>query len=322
MSSAALRSTMAPLVRRTRAYLAPIDRATNTPAVFDPGKYGWFDLDAAPSPWLDLGWIENFKRTPATRLTLLRAGAKGAAQAQFRSGLEARVELEFREWGKLQMALAGGSQNMNVLATQSSADAVGSGGSAVDAVPALPGSNAAQVVVGAGIVDGFDAGDLIAVDADYQQQTGYVGSGIPGAYVKDPVDVLRDKDYVRRVTFNVARVASKTSNTLMLAQPLPAGIPANALVQRVVAFVDREGGSFFQEWSAVFVLEPYSGGRVCFHYPRLQAAAPAAESAYQLDALEGAALKASFLALSHHDINDGEDVLCYRSYFPAAGAEI
>ena len=37
----------------------------------------------------------------------------------------------------------------------------------------------------------------------------------------------------------------------------------------MVAFVDREGGKFFQEWSALFVAEDESGGRVCFHYPRL-----------------------------------------------------
>ena len=36
--------------------------------------------------------------------------------AQFRGPLEARVEFDFREWGKLQMALAGGSEHMNVLA--------------------------------------------------------------------------------------------------------------------------------------------------------------------------------------------------------------
>ena len=31
--------------------------------------------------------------------------------------LDARVEFDFREWGKLQMALAGGSEHMNVLAS-------------------------------------------------------------------------------------------------------------------------------------------------------------------------------------------------------------
>src|SRR5258708_38095138 len=51
-----------------------------------------------------------------------------------------------------------------------------------------------------------------------------------------------------------------------------AGAPAaGASAQVVVAFVDREGGSFFQEWSALFVAEEESGGRVCFYYPRLSA---------------------------------------------------
>ena len=44
---------------------------------------------------------------------------------------------------------------------------------------------------------------MLAVDADYQQQTGYVGTGIAAAYVNDPADVNRDANYVRRVTFNL-----------------------------------------------------------------------------------------------------------------------
>jgi len=324
VSSAALRSTMAAVVRRTRAYLAPIDRSTETPVVFDPAKYGLFDLDAPPAPWLDLGWIENFKRVPATKLTLLRAGAKGAAQAQFRSGLEARVEFEFREWGKLQMALAGGSQHMNVLAADANADAMPSGGSPQSAVAVLPGSTAQEIILGAGAVEAFSVGDLLAVDLDYQQQTGYVGAGIAGAYVKNLVDVLRDRHYVRRVTFNVGRVAVKTVTSVILAQPLIGGVPpAGASAQKVAAFVDREGGSFFQEWSALFVLEEESGARVCFYYPCLQPATPAQETKCELPvSLCGWSLHAQFLALPSTDLNDGEQVLCYRSFFPAPSAAL
>ena len=39
----------------------------------------------------------------------------------------------------------------------------------------------------------------------------------------------------------------------------------------VVGFCDREGSSFFQEWSALFVGEGQQGERVLWHYPRLQA---------------------------------------------------
>jgi hypothetical protein len=319
MSSYALRGPMAAISRHARAYFAPVNRDTGAPAIYDPSKQGAFTLDAPPSPWVDLGWIENLKRTPATSVTVLHAGAKGAPAAQVRRQLEARVEFEFREWGKLQMALAGGSQHMNVLAADANADPMPSGGSPLAPVSVLAGSTAQELIVGAGAVDTFAVGDLLAVDLDYQQQTGYVGAGVAGAYVKNPVDVLRDLHYVRRVTFNVGRVAVKTVNSLILAQPLLAGVPpAGASAQKVVAFLDREGGSFFQEWSALFVLEEESGGRACFHYPRLQAAASAQESHYELPAtLAGWSLHASFLALPHTDLNDGEQVLCYRSVFPA-----
>src|SRR5437879_5659889 len=59
MSTMALRTAMIPVTRRIRAYFAPVDRATGTPAIFDPGKHGAFALDAPPAPWLDLGWIDN-----------------------------------------------------------------------------------------------------------------------------------------------------------------------------------------------------------------------------------------------------------------------
>ncbi len=324
MSSYALRGPMTASVRRTRAYFAPVNRQTGTPAVYDPSKHGAFALDAPPAPWIGLGWIDNLKRTPATSFAVLHAGAKGAPAAQVRRQLEARVEFDFRDWGKLQMALAGGSQHMNVLAADVNADAMPSGGTPPYAVAVLSGSTAQEIILGAGAVDAFAVGDLLAVDLDYQQQTGYVGSGVPGAYVKNPLDVLRDLNYVRRVTFNVGRVSVKTINSLILAQPLLAGAPPEgASAQKVVAFVDREGGSFFQEWSALFVLEEESGARVCFHYPRLQPGACAQETSSDLPAsLARWSLHASFLALPHTDLNDGEQVLCYRSFFPAPQAAL
>jgi hypothetical protein len=134
----------------------------------------------------------------------------------------------------------------------------------------------------------------------------------------------------------------------------------------VVAFVDREGGSFFQEWSALFVAEPESGGRVCFYYPRLSpnpGAGPGGVSfksgagskppksggavkagsaastqgnsvksssqrffredfAQIAGPLTSLGLHASFVALPFTDTNDGQLVLCYRSYFPAAMAAV
>jgi len=265
------------------------------------------------------------------------------------------------------MALAGGSEHMNVLATGSGATAAPSGGTPVPGAAVLVGSTASELVFGAGVGSAFAVGNLIAVDADYQQQVGFVGSGISAAYVSSAALVNRDLNYVRRVTFNVGRVVEVTATSVILAQPLLAGVPVEgASAQVVIAFVDREGGSFFQEWSALFVAEPESGGRVCFYYPRLspnpgagpggvsfkssagskpaksggeaKAGSPAsmrgnsAKSSSQkffredfaqiAGPLTSVGLHASFVALPFTDTNDGQAVLCYRSYFPAAMAAV
>jgi len=333
MPSFASRAAMVPVTRRVRAYFAPVDRASQTPTIFDPGKYGIFPLDSPPAPWLDLGWIENFARCSLTPSEPVRAGIRGAPAGQFRGSLEARVEFQFREWGKLQMALAGGSEHLNVLASDPNATAQPSGGTPLSAVAVLPGSSSREVIVGAGAVASFSPGDMIAVDAGYQQQTGYVGAGIAAAYVADPAAVNRDPDYVRRVTFNLGRVEQLTATSLLLAQPLLGGAPASGWgVQKVVAFVDREGGSFFQEWSALFVAENESGGRICLHYPRLSSASPArASSAAILEReqsveitrpISALALRAAFLAMPYTDENDGQIAVCYRSYFPAMMAAL
>jgi hypothetical protein len=182
--------------------------------------------------------------------------------------------------------------------------------------------------LGAGAISGFQAGDLVACDVDYAQQVGYVGTGIAAAYVKSPEDVRNDANYVRRVTFNVGRVAQVTATSLLLTQALPGGVPAaGAAVQKMMAFVDREGGAFLQQWSGLFVAEEESGGRVCFFYPSLSPCTVKAE--WERESLTtiqkpigGLALRASFTALPTLDGNDGAMVLCYRSYFPACGAAV
>ena len=134
----------------------------------------------------------------------------------------------------------------------------------------------------------------------------------------------------------------------------------------MAAFVDREGGSFFQEWSALFVAEPESGGRVCFYYPRLSPNPGAGPGGASLKSgagwkppksgggtktnattnpqgnsarnssqkfhredfgeiagpLTSLGLHAAFVALPFTDTNDGQTVMCYRSYFPAAMAAV
>lgn len=328
MSTSPLRAAMVPVMRQMRAYFAPVNRVSEAPTIFDPGVCGTFPLNAPPAPWLDVGWVDNFARWYETPIDMVRSGSKALPVAQYRGPLDARVEFEFRQWGKLQMALAGGSEHMNVLAPAAgSTSPVPSGGTPAAAIAVLPGSTANQLVFGPGFGSAVAPGCLIAVDVDYQQEVGYVESGIAAAYVSSAAAVKQDPNYVRRVTFNVGRVAEVTATSAVLVQPLLGGVPAaGASAQVVVAFVDREGGSFFQEWSALFVAEGESGGRVCFYYPRLSAtgASSAKGSREELIAiakpLSAIALHASFTALPFTDPNDGQTVLCYRSYFPAGMA--
>jgi len=150
-------------------------------------------------------------------------------------------------------------------------------------------------------------------------QLGFVGSGVSGGYVKSAAAIGGDTDYVRRVTLNVGRVVAIAGGVLTLGAGLIAGMPAAEMqVSHVVGFCDREGGSFFQEWSALFVLEGEQGDRIVFHYPRLQAMAGAAEKSESLktSGLERVRLAGSFRALPVADANDGEMIVCFRSYLP------
>jgi hypothetical protein len=318
-------SAPAPVARRVRAYFAPVNRAAQAPVLFDPAEQGRFSLDAPPAPWLSLGWIQNFARKPAGKTAVLLAGIPAAPFEQVRESLAAEVSFEFLSWTKLTMALATGAQHMNVLAPASGAAPAAEGGRAPAAVTPQPGSTATSILLAAGDAAQFTSGAIVAVDADYTGQTGFVGAPVAGAYVRQP---LTDVDYIRRVTFNLALVAQASSTGLTLAEPLPGGAPAaGAKVQAVAGFVDREGGSFFQEWSALFVMEGSQGERIFFSYPRLQASGGAEEILLPLDGKNkgGPArvlLQGRFTALPVTDPLDGERVVCYRSFLPTANAVV
>jgi hypothetical protein len=319
MSTTILPATT-PIARRVRAYFAPAQ------TLFDAAQSGRFVVDSPPAPWIDLGWCSKFVRKSGTKIAALHTGAPATTTSQARTGIEATVQLCFESWGKLQMALSCGSQQMNLLATAVGSATNGSGGIAATPVPLTAGSTATALNVGAASTS-FAVDDLIAVDADYTGQMGFVGSGASAAYVRSATSVANDINYIRRVTLNVGRVVAVDSGTLTLAAPLLAGAPtAGMQVSRLLGFVDREGGCFFQEWSALFVMDGEQGDRVIFHYPRLQAMQTAAESADALEAAHSAAhaqlerlrLIGAFRALPVRDPNDGETALCFRSYLPAS----
>ena len=334
----------APVGRRVRAWFAPINRSgvgqgaagqtANGQAfaasltVFDAAQTGGVDLDSLPAPWVDLGDCRGFVRRSGTKVDAVRAGSPVTAREQVRTEAEATVEVAFAQWGKLQLALSAGVQQMNLLATAAGAAMSGSGGTAMAAVAlvttdggtAMPASTAMTLPVGAASAALFPVGTMVAVDVDYTGQTGFVGSGASGGYVASSAAIGADADYVRRVTLNVGLVAAVSGGVLTLASPLVAGAPtATMKVSQVLGFVDREGGGFFQEWTGLFCLEGEQGDRVWFFYPRLQAMAGAAEQAEVLAGpLTQLRLSGMFRALATKDGSDGSQVLCYRSYVPAA----
>lgn len=318
-------SAPAPVTRRVRAYFAPVNRSAQAPVLFDPSQPSTFNLDAPPAPWIDLGWIENFTRKPSSKSAAIVTGIPAAPLEQTRETISAQLSFEFLSWTKLTMALATGSQHMNLLAPAAGAVAAADGANAAPAVTLQSGSTASAVQLSSADIAGFAPGCMIAIDTDYAGQTGFVGTPISGAYLRQP---LSDVDYIRRVTFNVALVLGVSSTSLILAQPLPGGAPAaGAKLQAITGFVDREGGSFYQEWSALFVMQGSQGDRIFFHYPRLQSITGAEEAAIPLDSrqksgLARVLLKGQFLALPVTDPLDGERVLCYRSFKPAAYALI
>jgi hypothetical protein len=312
--TAALAKT-APIARGVRAYFAPVDRASGTPTIFDAARDGRFPIGTPPAPWVDLGCCSNFVRTVGTKIEALRTGSPATTASQVRTEIEASVALEFTSWVKLQLALATGSQQMNLLHPTAGATGKGSGGSAESATALAAGSTATTLQLGAA-TSTFVAGTLVAVDLDYTGQTGFVGSGASAAYVRNTSDVSGDVNFIRRSTLNVARIASISGGALQLSEPLLAGVPTSAMkVSRVTGFVDREGGTFFHEWSALFCVDGEQGDRVLYYYPRLQAMQGSTETAEQLAGpLERLKLAARFRALPIVDTNDGATVVCFRSY--------
>ena len=316
-------SAPAPVARRVRGYFAPVNRTAQTPVLFDPAEQSGFSLDTPPAPWISLGWIQELTRKPGSKTAAVLTGIPAGTGSQVRETLEAQVSLEFLSWTKLTMALATGSQHMNLLEPASGAGPAADDAQAAPAVTAQSGSTATFIALGAADAADFKSGSIIALDSDYTGQTGYVGAPVSGAYVRQ---ALTDVDYIRRVTFNVALVSQVTSAGLTLAEPLPGGAPvAGSKLQAVTGFVDREGGCFYQEWSALFVLEGCQGERILFHYPRLQSMASAQETTLPLDGknkngLARVLLKGQFMALPVTDPLDGERVVCYRSFLPAPNA--
>lgn len=311
MPTLAMQPGLAPAVRRVRAFFAPVNRSSAMPTAFDASAAASFDMDAPPAPWVDLGWISGFTRTSGTKLQAIEGGAPGAVLLQGRQSVGATVSMAFERWSKLTMALSCGTQQINVLQANA------------NAVPIAAANSTATFLSTPNGTGSIQAGDMIAVDVDYSGQTGYVGAGVAAAYAAATV-MTGDLHWIRRMTLNVARVIALTATGVQLAGPLLAGVPAQGMqAQTVVALQDREGSTFFQEWSGLFCMQGEQGDALFFYYPRLQTAGGAAEAAVPLTApLSQILLNGKFIALPVTDALDGARVCCYRSYVPCGNAQV
>lgn len=309
-----------------RGFFAPyVQGASPSPTIFDPARQGRFDTNIPPSGWHDLGWIEQLRRSPAGRIGQIRSGYRGAIRAQYRGEIGSSIEFEFREWGKLQMALATGTTHFNILKASAGTAQQPLGGSPDSAVALGSGSTASSIVLTTGAGAQFQAGQFVAVDVDYSGQSGYIGSGIQATFV--PAGSVTDVDYVRRVTFNVGVIQTIVGDTLTLEQPLLGGAPAaNAKAQAVTGFASREGSSFIPSWSAVFVVDTIDGAQLYYYYPQLSVSNEREDSTFDIENagtpdVKGHALHVEFNALAFEDPVDGETIVCYRGFFPAPGSQ-
>jgi hypothetical protein len=259
---------------------------------------------------VDLGWIDGFTRASETKLQVVESGAPGTVLLQGRQSVGATVSMTFERWSKLTMALTCGAQQTNVL---------GSGANPVAITAASSTATFLSTPNGAGTIQ---AGDMIAVDADYSGQTGYVGAGASAAYLATAIG--SDLHWIRRMTLNVGRVTAVTATGLQLAEPLLAGVPTQGMqAQSLVALQDREGGTFFQEWSGLFFMQGEQGDALFFYYPRLQTMGGPAEKLVPLTApLSQVLLSGRFIALPIADSMDGSQVCCYRTYLPCTNAQM
>lgn len=309
-----------------RGFFAPfVQGASPSPTLFDPARQGRFDTNAPPAGWADLGWVDQFRRSPSGRVGQIRSGYRGAVRAQYRGEIGSAVEFEFREWGKLQMALATGTTHFNILKASPGTPQQPVGGTPAAPVALGSGSTASSIVLATGGGAQFQAGEMIAVDVDYTGQSGYVGTGIQATFV--PPAAVTDADYIRRVTFNVGVIQSIAADTLTLEQPLLGGVPlSSAKVQAVTGFASREGSSFIQSWSAVFVVDTADGAQLFYYYPQLSVSSEREDGSFDIENagtadVRGYALRAEFNALAFEDPVDGETVVCYRGFFPAPGSQ-
>lgn len=313
-------------------YQAALTSTTGGPKILDLEVQGPFSTTSPPTGFTDTGWIKEFRVTPQSKIGQVRSGYRGAVRAQYRGEVGLQFEFKFRESGRLQMKLASGTTVLNMLAPANGATAHETSPLGTAGAPAV--SMTSYSVVGASAIlsvssaSGFVAGNYIVCDTDYSISSGVIGSN--GSWVFP--NAVTDVDYIRKTSDFVARILSINGNNLTLDQPFvgggaPAatnGTPlAGSKVQKVLGWTAREGGTFIQEWSGIFLSDTIDGAQIAMYFPHISPMQfrtfPnwAIENVGNTD-LSGYEIDAAFNTLAFDDPIDGETVVGYYAYYPNA----
>jgi hypothetical protein len=328
-----------------RAFFAPYNAAlgsgsANTalgPTILDLQTAGPFNTYSPPAGFTDLGWIKDFKITPASKIGQVRSGYRGTVRAQYRGQVGESFEFKFREASRMAFKIATGTDPFNMLDTSMATTAgplSASGAPKTSMVSYSPTGPTLTVTSAAAI--GVSAGDFIVCDIDYDPATyGIIGeAGVPVF-----PNAVTDVDYIRKTSDFVARVVSVNANVLTLDQPFVGGgqgttsnpanttqgtPPAGSYVQLISGWACREGGTFITEWTGLFVLDTVDQAQIALYYPHVSInqfrdiAAWAIENVGTTD-LTGYELDCVMEALAFDDPLDGETVVGYTSYYCRPG---
>lgn len=344
-----------------RSYFAPYNAALGSavastalgPTILDLESSLPFNTNTPPAGWFDLGWIKDFKITPASKIGQVRSGYRGAVRAQYRGQVGESFEFKFREATRMAFKIAVGNVPFNLLtgttlqstgplsASGAVAVPLGASGYQVNGAGTTAGNPTLFVPSGSGAA--FPAGTYVVCDIDYNTSTyGIIGeAGVPVFQnaVTDINYIRKTSDFVARVT-QVNLTAVSGQDGLILDQPLIGGgsgtatntaaissPPAASKVQAIDGWAVREGATYITEWSGAFVLDTVDSAQIVCYYPHisisqfkdidswaLENAGTTDETGYELDCV--------MEALAFDDPLDGETVVGYKAFLPRPGQNI
>jgi hypothetical protein len=347
-----------------RAFFAPFNAAlaitqsnsTYGPSILDLQVQGPFNDQSLPPNWYDLGWINGFKLTPASKIGSVRSGYRGAVRAQYRGMVGETFEFSFRESSRMAWKIATGCEIFNLLSNptavastlgplnSSGATAVALAASGYQAAYVYQGNATPVLFVAAGAGAQFSGGQYIVCDDDYVAGTGGL---IGAAGIPTFANAVTDVDFIRKTSDFVARIVSVVPTIvagmdgLILNMPFVGGgnnpnvssgvgnlgPDSAAKIQVIKGYVAREGGSYITEWSALFLMETIDISQIAIYYPHVAPSQFKDIAAWQLENagttdLTGYQLDSVMEALAFDDPLDGETVVRYSAYYPNAGQNI